>query len=590
LSVLSDSRRGKAPNRARRRKSSISRNLKAQEGKTVSLSPSADSPARSLEERLRDGPNEWVPLEDFSTLPRCLEWRLASQYWNLRGPTAFFGGEVPYVAINDGRLSADAARLLVEIRRSAAPGPVRVLEVGGGSGLFAKLFLDELRILSPSIYEATTYLWTDASPEMVRRAQADTTFAGHGNRVQKRVLPVPGMVALGDDAKDGFDLVIANYLLDNLPATNLRLSHGLVEELEVRTTLRADLDRSRLRGRTALEWSERAKAIDGQDPELPELYPWFSLECRYRPADRASFPFASVIPDPAEGSTVRWMHHELVWTWLKELLPLLRPGGGLLANDYGHSPMQKPGPTSLTQHYGGSLANGINFEELASLPRIEPGWQVTAPETDSRQIQSRWIGRGADELSAGIFRLIFDGARRDRVMDLLGEADDRARKGLTEEARWLFREAHRHAPRCWHVLERWAAFCLTRLQDWETAHDLSDAGLKLHPLYPPLWNLKGDALYEQKRYAEAEACYLRTIEINPNEVRGRLNLAFVHLEMNRYPQALAVIAEALALDREADHREALLEKQRQVLLRISIEARDSFTQQLNRFRNLDPLV
>jgi tetratricopeptide (TPR) repeat protein len=544
-------------------------------------------PARTLIERLRDGPGEWVPLEEFSPLPRCLEWRLSREYWNLRGPTAFFGGDVPYAAINDGRLSADAAQLLAEIRSSPNPGPVRVLEVGGGSGLFAKLFLDELRILSPSLYDATTYFWTDASPVMIRQAEADDVFADHAGRVQTRLLPVPGMAALGAEAQEGFDLIIANYLLDNLPATILRLSKGLLEELEVRATLRADQDAYRLRGRTAREWMERASATGGQDPELVELYPWFSLECRYQPVDRASFTFGSLIPDPSDGAPKHWSHHETTWIWVTETLPLLRPGGGLLVNDYGHFPLQRPSRLIAFQHYGGSLANGINFDELSSLSRIKPDWQAVAPETDSKQLHSRWINRRADELSAGIFRLVFDGGRRDRVTELLDQARERAEDGRTEEARWLFWQAHERAPRCWHVLERWASFCLTRLRDAQTARDLAENGLRLHPRHPALWNVKGDTFYDHKRYAEAEACYRRAVEINPRETLGRLNLAYVHLETGRHAEALAVLAEALALDTQGDHREPLLEKQRQVLQRISLDARESLSQQINRFRNFD---
>ena len=259
----------------------------------------------------------------------------------------------------------------------------------------------------------------------------------------------------------------------------------------------------------------------------------------------------------------------------------------MLISDYGHFPLRNHERLVATQHFGGSLANGVNFDELSAFPLVEPEWQVAMPETDAKHLSTRWVGRRGDELSAGIFRLIFDGRRRDRPMDLLAEARERTEQGRTEEARWLYMQAHRHAPRCWHLIERWASFCLTRLKDLQAAHDLAETGLRMHPRYPPLWNVKGDALYEQKRYAEAGDCYRQAIAIHPREVRGRLNLAYVHLETGRCAEALAVLAEALALDTQGDYRDALLEKQRQVLLRISIDARDAMAQQLNRFRNFD---
>lgn len=541
----------------------------------------------TLDERLHAGPGEWIALEDFAPLPRCLEWRLSRAFWNVRGPAAFFGGEVPYAAINDGRLSADAARLFAEICGGEPPRPLRVLEVGGGSGLFARFFLDELRLRSPALYAATTYVWTDASPAMVNSAAEFGVFAEHSGRVHAQVVPVPGLAALGAEAEAGFDLIIANYLLDNLPATLLRISNGVTEELEIRATLRADLPATRLGGHTAREWAERLRRGEALEAELVELYPMFSLECRHRPVDRRVFKFEKLIPESSPAAVLRWSHHEAAWTWLQEVLPHLRPGGGVLVNDYGHFPMKDEKRYDAFQHFGGSLANGLNLDELGRFPLMDGAWAVTAPETDSKQVQSRWIGHAGDQLSAGLFRLVFDGARRDRVMDLLTQAQAAADNGRVEEARWLFWQSRELAPRCWYVYERWALFCLAKLQDYPSALGLAETGLKLHPRHPLLWNAKGDACYELKQFAEAEACYRRTLEINPREIRGRLNLAYVFLETGRCAEVLKIIAEALALDPQGEYREAVLEKQRQVLLRLSLDARDALTQQLNRFRNLD---
>jgi hypothetical protein len=109
-----------------------------------------------------------------------------------------------------------------------------------------------------------------------------------------------------------------------------------------------------------------------------------------------------------------WSHHEMAWVWLKEILPLIKVEGGVLLNDFGHLPSETTGSQMAARHYGGSLANGINLQELAAFPSIEPGWQVAAPETDSNQLTSRWICRHQNDLSAGSFRRYFDGQRRDR--------------------------------------------------------------------------------------------------------------------------------------------------------------------------------
>jgi tetratricopeptide (TPR) repeat protein len=553
--------------------------------------------SQALEESLQRGPGEWVPLEAFATLPHCLEWRLARQYWQQQGPAAFFTGDVPYASINDGRLSADAARLLAEIHAGARPESIRVLEVGGGCGVFAKLFLDELRILAPELYAVTTYVWTDATPEMVRRAQVDGVFAAHEERVRLHELDLPEMASLGlhadaeadaeAEADAGFDLVVANYILDNLPATLLRVSPNGVEELEVRATLPAKLDPALLGGLSAQDWVERISQSDASQAQLVPLYPWFSLECRYRPVSRADFAFGQLITEGTADGVTHWHHHEAAWQWLGKLLPQLRPKGGVLVNDYGHFPLQHQTPPTAMQHFGGSLANGLNFDELAAWPLCAPDWQVVAPATDGRHLISRWVGRCAQPLAASLFQLIFDGARRERVPELLEQARDHAARNRTEEARWYFWEAYQRSPRCWHVLEVWATFYLGKLKDAATACALAEAGLRLHPRHPPLLNIRGDALYELKRYAEAEQCYLQAVALNPRDIRARLNLSYVHLKTGRLAQALSVVAEALALDTQADYRDALIEQQRQALQQLSTQTQAALKQQLNRFRNLD---
>ena len=540
----------------------------------------------ALVRRLLDGPTSWVALEDHVPLPDCLEWRLSRAYWDLRGGTAFFGGEVPYHAINDGRLSCDAARLLIETCQGKPSRAPRVLEVGGGSGLFARLFLDELRERAPALYAATTYVWTDGSPAMVHEAQAHGVFDAHAGRVQLQALTLPHMPELGDAAGRGFDLVIANYAVDNLAATVFELDAESIRELEVRAMLARDLPRRRLRGRSADEWAARLRAGEAGLDELVELYPWFSLDCRHRPCRREEFEYGHLIAQPPAGETWQWLHHADAWRWMEQALALLRPRGAVLIADYGYRPRRSRARASAFQHYGGSLANGLNLEELERFVALQDGWTLAAPETDSAQVLSRWIGRADDRLGAGVFRLVFDGKRRDRALDLMREADDAADAKRFEEARWLYWKARDAAPRCWHVLERWAAFCIAKLKDAEAAAGLANAGLALHPRHPGLWNVLGDAEYERGRKAEAEAAFVRALEVSPRDVRGRLNLSYVLQDRGDHAGALARIAEALALDGEGEWRETLLDRQRNVMLAQTVDARDAMEQQINRFRNI----
>jgi tetratricopeptide (TPR) repeat protein len=84
-----------------------------------------------------------------------------------------------------------------------------------------------------------------------------------------------------------------------------------------------------------------------------------------------------------------------------------------------------------------------------------------------------------------------------------------------------------------------------------------------------LWNALGDALYEFGRTAEARSAYEKALTVNAADVRARYNLAWVAARERDYPAALGRIAEALALDKTGEYRDRLLQKQQEVLARLT---------------------
>ncbi|HEY5281707.1 MAG TPA: tetratricopeptide repeat protein, partial [Polyangia bacterium] len=84
-------------------------------------------------------------IEGFRPLGECLEWRLADAYWDRAGAIPFVRNDVPYLVNNTGRLSENSAALvfaaLNEIRPSL-PEQLVLLELGAGTGLHARYFLD----------------------------------------------------------------------------------------------------------------------------------------------------------------------------------------------------------------------------------------------------------------------------------------------------------------------------------------------------------------------------------------------------------------------------------------------------------------
>ena len=180
-------------------------------------------------------------LEDYRPLPHNLEWRLSALHWIRAGVTPFITNDVPYLVNNNGRASADAAAVLfANCLDAPSDQPIRVLEVGAGSALFARYFLDEFRALCQrhgrDFYDRLTMHVTDGSPSSVTRWSEAGMFADHSAHVTTAVCD-----AETPDAAAGGPLraVFANYVLDSLPAAVLRWSAGGWQQLCARASIRA---------------------------------------------------------------------------------------------------------------------------------------------------------------------------------------------------------------------------------------------------------------------------------------------------------------------------------------------------------------
>ncbi len=350
---------------------------------------------------------EPTEIEDFRPLGQCLEWRLADAYWAEAGVIPFVRNDVPYLVNNTGRLSGNAAALVLaalEERRAELPERIVMLELGAGIGLFARYFLDaflaECRRANSDLYDRLTYVVTDRFSRAVsgwqrerslRRARRPRRVAGGGCHGpdrgplarRKRQLP-----ALGQPL-----VVFCNYLLDVLPCAIARRTQAGLEQLCVRTHLAggaaalhtaglASLDEAR-----ALAASERTEDRRRLLPLLPSL----ELETAFRPwtpADAAEAELAAGVP---EGDRV--IVNSGALACLDALLAGMSPDGLILVNDYGPVRTEDVSSHLGVQRFGGSVALGLNFPLLEqALGRR--GLGSAAPEGDAeRRVHTRLWAR-----------------------------------------------------------------------------------------------------------------------------------------------------------------------------------------------------
>ena len=68
-----------------------------------------------------------------------------------------------------------------------------------------------------------------------------------------------------------------------------------------------------------------------------------------------------------------------------------------------------------------------------------------------------------------------------------------------------------------------------------------------YPNIESIWNLSGDYFKIYKNYKQAEVCFLKSIEINPNSYIAYVNLGFVNQETGNIEKAINYYQKAIEL-------------------------------------------
>jgi tetratricopeptide (TPR) repeat protein len=513
-------------------------------------------------------------IEEFQPLCKSLEWRIAEHHWALAGVLPFVDNEVPFLINNSGRLSENAAVLLFENCSELEPNEqVTVIELGAGTGLFARFFLDSFRTLcqqeGKTYYERLRYVVTDRSTATVEHWRERDLFATHATRVVTQVCdasrldpPIPNAVRA----------VICNYVLDVLPSAIVRRSEASAppEQLCVRTHLTRD--RALRSNYTTLGSDEiRALAQRGDADAmttLASLTSLFEYEVAMRASETESLPYleAALGWNP---TAPRVLLNFGALACLDGCFERLAPGGFILINDYGSvTTDQMTGMTA--QRFGMTTALGLNFSLIEQFGSARRAHVYAPPGDEERTLHARLLTLDDLPRTTDAFSRRFSADAYAEVELPAARARVHASAGRTSEALDGYRTALSQAPRDWPLIVEVAEFVSIHLKDHAAAVQMCRAALELNPFYSAwLWNVLGDALFCLEHYEDSHEAYLQAERINPHDGRTNLNLAYTHLQGGRYQEALQMIARGLAADASGMYRDRLLQKQQHVLSTIT---------------------
>jgi tetratricopeptide (TPR) repeat protein len=523
-------------------------------------------------------------IQEFVVLAESLEWNLGQEYLRQRGNKAFLSdaSPVPFVVNNDGTLSRRAAEVLfANLQEAERQGPLEddifVLELGIGVGLFARYLLDAFRDLcrqhNKDWYSRLTYIAADRSERMLRDVARHGVLANHPGRYRLRLVDamkpsehLPRDLMFRGQPGKPLRGVFLNYLLDCLPAAVLEFDGDQVKQLCVRTCVARNVRLQDYTDLTTEALAQRAKKNDAASQrELLEVYGLFASEYDYRPVEVGTLPLGRFAVEWGRAHTKKLLHSYGAIQSLERLLELVRDDGFILANDYGQT---QTTVRDEFEHQRFSLATfvGVNFSLLKAYFDGGNRCQYVEPFGESTSIHSRLLGHQLGSETRQRFQESFGQATAEQLQEPLAKARECLRVGRFELASAYYREALARQPWNWVLLNEAAQFLIFSLRDVKAGIEIAKVALGLNPTCSAeLWNTLGDGLFEYRRYAEARSAYLKALQVNGSDVRARYNLAWVFQREKNYPRALAIIAEALALDKMGQYRERLLQKQQEVV-------------------------
>lgn len=544
----------------------------------LELQPLGGSPADVLN---RVQPPDSV-LQEFRPLTKSLEWELSELHWSNAGLMPFVEEKVPFLINNSGFLSEHVAAVFFARCVEVPPtGPITILELGAGLGLFARYFLEAFRAICKQeerdFFERVTYYVTDQSAQTVRQWQERNQFSEFGERVKLGTVDATHPQLFHDIRGNVVELrdlsaVICNYVLDVLPATVVRNTASGPEEMRVRTHL-VD-DHATLAQYTRLQPAEIRRLSQSSDAtekaRLGNLVSLLDFETQFFPLSESREPtgesaiIAEALLDATPNERVVVNFGAIVC--LDACLDLLEPHGLVLINDYGPVDAADVAGHAATQRFGPTSALGINFPFIERHVRAR-GCVVAVPEGDGeRGIHARMIMHAPHPGTLDAFENRFGPAGVDFFEAPCEEARQHVQAGRKSEALDSYRVALSRSPRSWQLSGEIAEFVGLHLQDLPAGRELIRSAIQQNPWYSPwLWNVLGDILFLQKHTDGAHEAYLQAQRIYPSDVRTNLNLAYTHLEFGEHELALQALAVALASDTLGLFRARLLEKQQQVL-------------------------
>lgn len=294
--------------------------------------------------------------EEFFRFDRSPLWQIHENYFKEVGIRAWSSGEIPYSGISNYNEAFKKAKFLISNFKytHSKNEVIRILEIGAGFGEFAKNFLIAFKEISDydelGFFERLEYVISDYSNktlEELKDSKRLKTFANQIHFVEFDALDK--FLWKKNFAQESFDAIMANYLLDQLPARIFVKDKENYYEKYISIESQAKYKKHKpIFGKN--RWIKKLK----KKVEFKKIDLRSEINLEHRQVLETCFR-------TDKASTVVYSYGAL--KAVKNFMYLLKPNGIIICSDFNAS--TKPGYDDFEPcYYGNSLAQAVNFEFL----------------------------------------------------------------------------------------------------------------------------------------------------------------------------------------------------------------------------------